>query len=110
MTGPDHKASADISELTALVKAVRDASASLGDGIKRPAAEEAETRPKIRKSLVCGLEHIKAGTVLTPEMLEIKRPWVEGAIEPFELDKVLGQSLTNEKSFDEPILWSDLKS
>lgn len=136
LPGPDHQASVDIPELTALVKAVRKASeirnlkngvasiedlaaagliddvgaarASLGDGVKKPTAEETETRPKIRKSIVCGVESLKKGDVIRHGVYEIKRPWVEGAVAPYELEKILGKKLKNEKRFDEPILWSDV--
>lgn len=134
LPGPDHQASADIAELTQYIKAVREASkirdprtglariddlahlvddvdlarASMGDGIKRPTKEEEETRPKIRKSVVCGVPSIPAGTVLKAEMVEIKRPWVEAAIEPYDLERYLGRRLVREKSFDEPIFPHDL--
>ena len=40
-------------------------------------------------------------------MLGIKRPLVEGAVEPFDLDKIVGKKISKSKSYDEPILWSD---
>jgi sialic acid synthase SpsE len=40
-------------------------------------------------------------------MLGIKRPLVDGAVEPFDLDKIVGQRISKSKRFDEPILWSD---
>lgn len=107
MPGPDHKASADIPELTQLVQAMRDVSRSLGDGIKRPVAAEAKNRPLIRKSFTCGLESMAAGTLIEASMLGIKRPLVDGAVEPFDLDKIVGQRISKSKRFDEPILWSD---
>src|SRR6218665_111891 len=55
LPGPDHQASLDIPELRAFVTAVRQASASLGDGIKRPAPAEIDNRPLIRKSVVCAV-------------------------------------------------------
>jgi N,N'-diacetyllegionaminate synthase len=108
MPGPDHQASVEIAELAALVRAVRDASASLGDGIKVPVSAESETRPKIRKSLVIQARGLPAGTALRADMLEIKRPWVPGAVDPADLEKVLGATLKADKRHDEPLLWKDL--
>ena len=109
MPGPDHKASADIPELRALVIALKDTYESLGDGIKKPVEAERKNLPLIRKSFTCGLKHMEAGTTITTEMLGIKRPRVDGAVEPFDLDKIVGMKIKQSKRFDEPILWSDFK-
>ncbi|ABM60543.1 N-acetylneuraminate synthase family protein [Verminephrobacter eiseniae] len=109
LPGPDHQASLDIPELRAFVTAVRQASASLGDGIKRPAPAEIDNRPLIRKSVVCAVPAIEAGTAVTAAMLGVKRPWTRGAVEPFEIEKILGLSLRHDKQYDEAILWSDFR-
>lgn len=107
LPGPDHKASLDIAELRAFTQAVRDASASLGDGVKRPVAAEIANRPLIRKSIVCAAPALPAGTRVTADMLAAKRPWTAGAVEPFEIDKVIGMTLRRDKQHDEALLWSD---
>lgn len=109
MQGPDHKASADLSELAAMTDALRQAAVSLGDGVKRPVDSERANRLVIRKSITCAEPRLEAGTTIEREMLGIKRPSVEGAVEPFDLDKIVGMKLTHEKHFDEPILWSDFR-
>lgn len=70
LPGPDHKASLEPEELQAMVRAIRDVEACLGDGIKRPTASEWKNRAIARKSLVaeCG---IAAGE---PLVLACKRP------------------------------------
>jgi len=40
-------------------------------------------------------------------MLKVKRPWTQGAVEPFEIEKICGQILRTNKQFDQPILWTD---
>lgn len=107
LPGPDHKASLDIAELRAFTQAVREASASLGDGIKRPVPAELANRPLIRKSVVCAAPQLKAGTRVTASMLAVKRPWTEGAVEPFQLENIVGLTLRRDRRHDEPILWSD---
>ena len=73
LTGPDHKASLEPDELGALVRGVRIVEAALGHGRKEPAISEANTAAVARKSLVAARD-IPAGTVLTQELIAIKRP------------------------------------
>jgi len=73
LPGPDHRASLEPSELTNLVKGIRNIEAALGDGVKRPAAEELNTAEVARRSLVAAT-FIPAGAMLTLDMLDILRP------------------------------------
>lgn len=92
------------------MRAVRKTEAALGDGRKRPAPSEARNRPLIRKGLVCAWPELPAGAALTREMLAAKRPRLDDAAAPSDLEKVLGLRLTTAKAMDEPIKWSDFKS
>ncbi|MCW8198513.1 N-acylneuraminate-9-phosphate synthase [Verminephrobacter aporrectodeae subsp. tuberculatae] len=107
LPGPDHQASLDIPELRSFVAAVRDASSCLGDGVKRPVPAEIANRPLIRKSVVCAVPAIAAGTAISAAMLGVKRPWIRGAVEPFEIGTILSLPLRRDKRHDEAILWSD---
>lgn len=109
LPGPDHKASLDIAELRSFVTAIREASACIGDGVKRPAPAEIANRQLIRKSVVCATPALNAGTPITASMLGVKRPWTPGAIEPFEIDNIIGLTLRRNKQHDEAILWSDFR-
>lgn len=73
MQGPDHKASLEPDELTAMVRAIRDVEQALGNGVKSPQPSEVKNKPIARKSLVAA-EGIKAGEVFTENNLTIKRP------------------------------------
>lgn len=73
LPGPDHRASLEPDELTALVGAIRKVELSLGHGRKEPAPSEADTADVARKSLVAALD-IPAGTHLLEAMIAIKRP------------------------------------
>jgi N-acetylneuraminate synthase len=73
MTGPDHRASLEPDELKRLVSGIRVVQESLGHGRKEPAASEANTASVARKSLVAA-RALTAGTVLTEDMIDIKRP------------------------------------
>lgn len=73
LPGPDHQASLEPPELSALVRGIRRVEAALGDGCKRPAASEADTTKVARKSLVAARD-LEAGTVLDETMIAAKRP------------------------------------
>ncbi len=109
LPGPDHKASADIAELTTMVKALKEASLSLGSGLKRPAESEIKNRPLIRKCLVANNSYLEVGTSINEAMLGVKRPEVPGAVLPIDFNKIIGLKLKKSKNFDEPIMWSDFE-
>jgi N,N'-diacetyllegionaminate synthase len=73
LAGPDHRASLKPSELTAMVKGIRNIEQALGNGEKLPTAEEKNTSEVARRSLAAA-HLIKAGTILTEEMIAILRP------------------------------------
>jgi len=78
LPGPDHKASLELSELHAMVSAIRDVEQALGDGIKRPTASESKNRVIARKSLVA-TKPLAQGEPLT---IACKRPG--NGVSPFE--------------------------
>lgn len=86
LQGPDHRASATVDELTALVAGVRKIQAALGHGRKEPAPDEASTRAVARRSLVAAMD-IPAGALLTSAMVAIQRPGT--GLAPAMLEKVL---------------------
>ena len=73
LAGPDHRASIEPHELTALVRAIREVEASLGDGRKVPAASERDTASVARKSIVAARD-LAPGDTLTRESLTALRP------------------------------------
>ncbi|MUI52487.1 N-acetylneuraminate synthase [Aliivibrio fischeri] len=87
MDGPDHKASLEPAELTAMVNAIRNIEVALGSGWKVPTKTEKANRYVVRKSIVAG-KYIPAGTLISSDMLEIKRPG--NGISPTRWDEVIG--------------------
>ena len=73
LPGPDHKASLEPDEFSALVKAIRKVEQSMGDGFKRCMPSEQTTRSVARKSLVAG-RSMKIGEQVQEHDLVIKRP------------------------------------
>lgn len=97
LPGPDHLSSLDPSELAAMVTAVRDVEAAMGDGIKKPTLSEIPNRIAARKSLVA------ARTIKVGEPLEIavKRPG--NGVSPFEYWAFQGQPASRNYEADELI-------
>ena len=87
LPGPDHKASLDPSELTAMVSAIRHIEQALGSDVKRVSPSEQPNIEVARKSIVAARD-IKAGEIFTEENITVKRPG--NGISPIFWDDVLG--------------------
>lgn len=73
LPGPDHRASLEPGELTALVRGVRIVEVALGDGRKEPVLSEADAATVARKSIVTAHD-IPAGATITMDSLVMKSP------------------------------------
>ncbi len=101
MEGPDHKASLEPDELTAMVKAIRNIEHAIsGSGIKEPAASEIKNITIGRKSIIAKKE-IKQGEIFTEENLTVKRPGT--GISPMKWDEVMGKAAVKDFKEDEII-------
>lgn len=107
LPGPDHAASATIEEMRDLKIALLELSKMRGDGVKRIMPSEIKNRDLIRKSVTCAVRKLPRGTVIDESHLLIKRPAYANSVQPFDLHKIVGKVLINDKEFDEPIYWSD---
>jgi len=99
---PDAFFSADPAEMIELVRAIREAEAMLGDGIKRPAATERDMRRETRKSVVAR-RPIKAGQAIAEEDLAVKRPG--SGIAPRDLALLVGRIARRDIRADEVLTW-----
>ncbi len=88
LPGPDHRASLEPDELTAMMDGIRTVERAMGDGRKRPVASEMQTAKVARKSIVAGRD-IAAGEVIDRDALAIKRPGT--GLPPTALDLVVGR-------------------
>ena len=100
MEGPDHKASLDPTELKAMVAAIRNTEAALGNGKKHVTASEAKNKPIARKSIVAK-QPIAKGEAFTAENLTVKRPG--DGISPMHWYEVLGKIAPRAFEEDEKI-------
>jgi len=73
MSGPDHKASLDPTELKIMVESIRAVPVILGSKIKKPNADEIQIMEIARKSVVAE-KTIKKGEIFSKDNLAIKRP------------------------------------
>jgi len=100
--GPDHQFALEPTELTAMVRAIRDTEAALGDGVKRMAPTEADLYVTARRSLFAA-RSIEAGTVLTDADVTILRPGT--GIEVRDLGHVIGRTARRRIERHEPLAW-----
>jgi sialic acid synthase SpsE len=102
LDGPDHQASADPAEFSALVAAIREAQLALGHGEKEPTSAERENKVVMRRSVV-SRGPIEAGIVLERGMLAVKRPAT--GIPPRDLASVIGARTRVAIPADAPLEW-----
>jgi sialic acid synthase SpsE len=101
MPGPDHRASLEPAAFAAMVGGIREATAALGEAVKRPEAIELANAPAARKSIVAA-RHIRAGEVLAAEHLTTKRPGT--GLPPVAFWELLGRPASRAYAADEPIM------
>tara|TARA_B100000787_G_C16197323_1_gene301920 strand:- start:1045 stop:2040 length:996 start_codon:yes stop_codon:yes gene_type:complete len=100
MEGPDHKASLEPDELTAMVSAIRNTEKALGSSQKKPSPSESKNIEVIRKSIVAS-QDIKKSEPLTIKNITIKRPG--NGISPMRWDDVIGTVATKDYKMDDLI-------
>lgn len=106
MEGPDHKASMEPEDFKAYVKAIRNTEVLLGDGIKKPTKAEEKIMKDVRRSILAK-EEIKAGTIITKDILCYKRPG--NGIKPEYADLLVGLKVNRDIKKEEVIQWEDVK-
>lgn len=104
LPGPDHKASLEPGELKEMIDQIRLIEKIRGTGAKVPTASEQRIAEVARKSIILA-QDVAADTVLTTEMLVIKRPGT--GISPAQLQQVLGKKTTRALKQDKPLQWED---
>jgi N,N'-diacetyllegionaminate synthase len=106
LDGPDHRSSLEPEAFARYVEAVRVVEAALGDGDKRPTAEEIETRQVVRRRVLAGRD-IAAGTILAEEDLILRRAGAGAFAE--EASLIVGRQLMRQVASGEPITLHDVR-
>ncbi len=100
LSGPDHKASLEPSELKAMIDGIRKIELALGTSEKKPSETEMKNRDAARKSIVAK-KNIKAGEMITVENITTKRPGT--GINAMRWNEVLGTKAIRDFEEDELI-------
>ena len=101
MEGPDHKASLEPDELTAMVQGIRQVEVALGSAVKSPTISEVKNKAVARKSLVAS-EVIRAGESFTADNLTVKRPG--SGMSPYDYWEMLDRSASRDYQAGDLIL------
>jgi len=100
MEGPDHKASLELDELSAMILGIRAAEEALGDGKKVASKSEYKNLSVVRKSIVACCA-IKKGDRFTETNITVKRPGT--GISPMKWFDLLGRTAQRDYDKDELI-------
>ena len=107
--GPDHKFAMNPGNWARMVEETRLLERSLGSADKFIAGNEGQTAVVQRRCLRAARE-IKAGEVLTREMIDVLRPATPGAIKPDQILDVVGTRALQDLPFGKELRWTDLGS
>ncbi len=100
LSGPDHRASLEPHELTAMISDIRNIEKALGTGIKKPSPSELKNKPVVRKSIVAA-SPIREGETFTEMNITVKRPGT--GMSPMRWDEIIGRKAAKPYRRDELI-------
>lgn len=105
--GPDHKFALDPDAWAEMVSNTRRLERALGSADKFVAGNEQETVLVQRRCLRAARD-IHAGEVITRDMIDVLRPAVADAIQPYEIPAVLGKHSIEEIPAGKELTWTQL--
>lgn len=105
--GPDHAFAMNPKSWEEMVVNTRQLERALGSGDKFVAENEKQTILLQRRCLRAARD-LKAGEVITRDMLDVLRPVAPGAILPYELESVIGTKVLADIPAGKEICWTDL--
>ncbi len=105
--GPDHRFALNPADWAHMVEETRQLERALGSPDKFIAGNEQETKIVQRRCLRAA-RGIRAGEVLSRDMIDVLRPATSGAIKPHELLQVIGVRALRDLAQGEELRWIDL--
>ncbi len=105
--GPDHAFSMQPNDWAEMVENTRRLERALGSGDKFVTENEQETVVLQRRCLRAARD-IQAGEVISRELIDVLRPAVKGAIQPHEIEAVIGCKALINLPAGKEIRWTDL--
>lgn len=100
LPGPDHSSSLEPDELKEMIKQIRTVEIAFGSEEKKPVESELELQKVVRRSIVARMD-ISQGTLITTEMLNIKRPGT--GLAPKRISEIAGKRAKKDIIKDELI-------
>lgn len=104
--GPDHQFSMTPETWREMVDRTRELERALGSADKQIAGNEQQTAIVQRRCLRAGRD-IRAGEILSREMIDVLRPAAPGAILPQEIEAVIGARTLKDIPFGKELRWID---
>lgn len=105
--GPDHPFSMTPTTWKDMVDRTREVERALGSADKSIAGNEMDTTVVQRRCLRAARD-LKAGEVLTRDMLDVLRPATPGAIKPSLIQQVIGTRILKDMPAGKELRWTDL--
>jgi N-acetylneuraminate synthase len=105
--GPDHKFAMNPEAWAEMVEQVRTLERALGSYDKFVTGSEKETY-WLQRSCLRAARNIKKGEVITAEMVEPLRPNVDGAIQPWELEQLIGKKALIDMPYGMEMRWENV--
>ncbi len=105
--GPDHKFAMNPESWARMVEETRLLERALGSPDKFVAENERETVIVQRRCLRAARD-IRAGEILTRDMIDVLRPATPGAIKPDQIQNVIGTRALRDLKYGEELRWTDL--
>lgn len=106
-TGPDHPFSMTPSTWLDMVERTRELERALGSTDKQVSGNEQQTVIVQRRCLRAARD-IRAGEVVTREMIAVLRPATPGAILPLKIEQVIGTKAIHAIAAGQELRWTDL--
>ena len=105
--GPDHAFAMNPTSWAEMVQATRQLERAMGSANKTIAENEHDTVIVQRRCLRAARD-IKAGEIMTREMIDVLRPAAPGAIMPYDIDQVVGLTARQDISSGQELRWTQL--
>ena len=105
--GPDHAFAMNPQSWADMVQNARQLERALGSGSKFVAGNEKDTVIVQRRCLRAACA-IRAGEIFTREMIDVLRPATPGAIEPYDIEKVIGLKAEQNLEKGQDLRWTQL--
>lgn len=106
-SGPDHKFSMNPETWREMVNAANELYNAMGDGVKKVEENEKDTVNVQRRAFYFSRE-MKKNDIIDEKCIFPLRPVYEGAVLPFDKDKIIGKRVNKNIEKDSCVMWEDI--